>query len=172
MQQVAKPKKGYKRLKIAGSLILLLIAGFFVYKYSYIHIERRKYDQATVAINKVAADLRAQGIETTFSRGCQFSNPESSTGSLGCSVNLVYSSNQSAKESADVLVKMYTSLKSQKAIFADNINDKSFNSKNDFSVDFKFTSINLSCNISYSDHSQNDYSTGVYCGSLSRFPIY
>lgn len=88
-----KPNFGrIKHIKLFtfAMLTALLIAGYFVYKYTYIYLERRKYDQAAVAIQKVAADLRVQGIVTEFSRGCSNNIEVYGAGSLSCSVGLKF----------------------------------------------------------------------------------
>ncbi len=104
-------KKFYRNIKhkrLLGFTIFAtaLIFGFFVYKYAYIHLERRKYDQATVAIQKVAADLRAQGIETTFSRGCQHAEGVFGPGALSCSVGIDYRGNEEITHVKDVEKKL------------------------------------------------------------------
>lgn len=76
------------KLKVLAATLLVMVGGYFVYKYSYIYLERRKYSQAEVAIKKVAADLEAQGIRTEFSKGCQESETVFQHGPTTCSIVL------------------------------------------------------------------------------------
>ena len=99
MQLKNAPQYKKNKLVIALILIALLIASYFVYKYTYILVERRKYDKATVAIQKVADDLRSEGIETKFSRGCSRNIEVYGKGSLTCDVNISYENDESTYSS-------------------------------------------------------------------------
>ncbi len=86
-----KPLK-HKSLLIFLGLIVLLCGSFFIYKYVYIYTERKKYDSATVTLQKVADDLRTQGIETQFSKGCGKNIQLNNSGPTICSISLTHKS--------------------------------------------------------------------------------
>ncbi|CAN5375702.1 hypothetical protein BH10PAT3_BH10PAT3_7290 [soil metagenome] len=101
----------HRKLILFGAVVVFLIGGFYIYKYSYIYVERRKYDKATVAINKVADDLRAQGINTEFSRGCSNNIELQGLGSVSCAVIITMSDDNTEQEQHSLLKKYLTVLK-------------------------------------------------------------
>lgn len=90
MKQLLSQNKKHTKLLLFLGVIILLISSYFIYKYTYIYTERRKYDQAEISIKKVADDLRKQGIETEFSKNCSRDQAKNDTGALHCSVGIFY----------------------------------------------------------------------------------
>jgi len=112
----------HKKLVMAVCLVALLVVGFFVYKYSYIYLERKKYTQAEVAINKVADDLRSQGINTKFSRGCGRTQTVSGPGAIICSSGILYKGDEANLKSEDAVSAFASSVKDNNFTY-----NKSFN---------------------------------------------
>jgi len=86
-----KPALGsikHKKLFIACSLILIIIAGFFVYKYTYIYMERKKFDKAEAALEKIATALAIQNITPSLTNGCGRIQNVYVSGALYCSNTL------------------------------------------------------------------------------------
>jgi hypothetical protein len=160
----------HKKLLFIVGLIISLLVGYFAYKYIYIYTERRKYDQATVAIQKVAADLRAQGIETTFSRGCGKNQDVYGFGGISCNTGITLKSTNNISS-----IKTVDSFKSDiikhKFILTHNGINTSDNKLNSGTSSFSLPGSKLYCGLTYSsteETSQFDFG----CGNSAKFQLF
>ena len=172
-QTVPSNKKTYVKSKIAVGLVVLIIAGFFAYKYSYIYIERRKYDRATVAINKVADDLRAQGINTEFSRGCQKAEGVFGPGALSCSVGISYTGDEKNTIPSEVLNKFTKSMSMTIFKLKSDLFIKSSAEISGGPNVYTLLENGMECNLRYSPQISGDisYEINFVCVKDSRFKI-
>ncbi len=164
----------HKKLLLIVGLILGLLVGYFAYKYIYIYTERRKYNRATVAIQKVAADLRAQGIETEFSRGCGKNQDVYGFGALSCNVSIVYSGDENIRKVAEVSNNFVTLSEKH------NFNyDKTYNYS--FSINppsgssvYRLNDSNLQCQITFTNNWSEDttYTTKLHCNDNAKFKLF
>jgi hypothetical protein len=113
MPQLATKKGGHKKLIILLSIIALLASGFFVYKYTYIFLERRQYKTAEAAIAKVADDLRTQGIETAPFKNCEHAQVKYGEGFLTCQVGIIYKGSEEKIGVKEPLEKFIASIDKQ-----------------------------------------------------------
>ncbi len=162
----------HKKLKIFGIALLVLVLGFFIYKYTYIYLERRKYDQAEQAIHKVADDLHAQGIETEFSKGCVFANVEFGTGPLSCSVQINYPSRFVKYDAAETFNKFNNSLIANSFLSITESQNSSTSSETIPSKNYRLKNNDLVCDLYYTKHSSEEYLVGASCGKISKFSIF
>ena len=163
----------HTKLKIFGIALLVLVLGFFIYKYTYIYLERRKYAQAEQAIIKVADDLRAQGVVTEFSKGCGRNQGVFGPGALSCSI--ILSSAGSTVDSSESSV--YRAIGSSAIIQGFKLKES-----NDFivsdklttnhTIEFIFSKNNLGCEL-FNDHTNRDkFIVYFSCLEHLKFKIY
>lgn len=176
MQQTVPAKKSYRKFEIVLGVIALLVAGYFIYKYTYIYTERRKYDQAEVSIKKVAEDLRKQGINTEFSKGCSRDQAKFDTGALHCSVGIFLNKSleiQKAKLYIDIFNEVITS--SGYDEIDEGINTNALNLYDGMNT-YNNSEKDMSCNLVYStydlDNKQNTSKIDFYCIKNSRFILF
>lgn len=175
MVQVASQKSGHLKLKIFLGVVALLVAGYFVYKYSYIYFERRKYDKATAVIQKVADDLRAQGIETTFSRGCHHNQGKFDVGALNCGVTAEYQELSKENMTRKVLGAFELTLKTNGLVKNSSLLDSNNSPLDTGSVTYTGNTNGLTCSLFYttveSGETKNDQ-IGFSCGNVSKFSLF
>lgn len=172
MQMATPPlKRSRKRLLIAFVVLGLLVASFFIYKYTYIHIERAKYDKAAAAINKVADDLRAQGIETEFSKGCNKSIAVYGDGSTSCFEEVSITGNKdTARASLGALTssvrKNGFTLTSSNGVSADDIDIKTG------TMVYSLLSSALQCRVKYSTPDETTSLIALSCGRPEKYKLF
>lgn len=175
MVQVASLKSGHLKLKIFLGVIALLVAGYFVYKYSYIYLERRKYNKATVVIQKVADDLRAQGVQTTPYTECTRAQAKFNTGSISCYTGIAY------KGEDDKIVIKVTLENFIKAITLQDFSLKDSGGLNPSSTpiiqntsSYTMKNSTLNCGLTYSkeDDLLSQYDLTFECGKSSKFKLF
>lgn len=175
MVQVASQKSGHLKLKIFLGVIALLVAGYFVYKYSYIYLERRKYDKATVVIQKVADDLRAQGVQTTPYTECTRAQAKFNTEWISCYTGLTYDGVESDIGIADTLKKFINSMKLRDftLINSGGVNPTGNPIETGTSV-YRLKQSELQCRLIYSKEDENapDYQLNLECGEHAQFVIF
>lgn len=163
----------HKKLFLFVISLLVVVGGYFVYKYSYIYLERKKYSQAEVAIKKVAADLEAQGIKTEFSKGCVYQNPESMSGKVGCSVSVNYIGTDNVASAINIF-SVY--LKATKDLDMSSFDSTSIKSaaldNSSYSREISVQGSNLICSVYYSSHGKNEYWVGLSCGSIPKYKLF
>lgn len=160
---------------VFAGLVALLVLGYFVYKYTYIYTERRKYAAAEVAIQKVAADLRSQGIETEFSRGCGRTQEVYGKGSLTCSVSIIFKG-----DTAKYDVQWINNILSPSLVKNGFIYQSSYNTSFSTSPQpkgasvYRLSGIPMVCNVQLNSTFDIDskYQVDVYCGQPAKFDIF
>lgn len=176
MQQVAKSKTStHKKLKIVLGLIALLVAGFFIYKYTYIYVERRKYDQAAVAINKVAADLRAEGINTEFSKGCGKNQEVFGEGALNCSTGITYSSDSKENRIREILISFMKYMKDTGFVMKNGSLDPNSSPILTGSSEYTLVTNPLNCSLFFSTtdiSSKEKNQIDLYCAATSMYKLF
>lgn len=166
-----------KRKKLLSLLLitLLVVASYFIYKYTYIYVERRKYDVATVAIQKVASDLRAQGIETEFSKGCGRTQEVYGKGSLTCSAGITYKNPISSRTATDILLTFSNVMSTNKFIYVNGPLKPGSPIPLTSSSHFNLKDNPLPCNLVFSTFDSDTQTINqfdLYCGKPSKFSIF
>ena len=165
----------HKKLFLFVISLLVVVGGYFVYKYSYIYLERKKYSQAEVAIKKVAADLEAQGIKTEFSKGCQNTQTVIGKGTTYCSTYVVYNGNQTTNDVKDV-VKNLVSLLSKYGFTLDTKYHESYSIEPapDGTAVYTYPDNSLQCRLTLSNSwSENSlYTIQFGCSDGTKFSLF
>lgn len=166
----------HKKLMLLVFALLVIIGGYFAYKYAYIYVERRKYTQAEVAIRRVASDLEAQGLITEFSKGCSKDQGKNNTGSIFCAISIFYNGDQQKD-----------SIKNTSIIYNNALKNNDFNINAGYakslSIDplptgmalFNLPGSNaLQCQLNYNSNWESDgtYSIGFSCYHNERFKLF
>lgn len=169
-----KPRRHrFWKTKLLLILVVIGLASWFGYKYTYIFLERRKYARAETALRKVADDLRAQGIETTFSRGCTYKNQVFSIGEIeGCNQSITYSGYNSKNIPGEYYAKFLESLKKVNAVFKSINTNSSLSAVDGHSENLSLPSLKMNCELYYSPHLQDNYWIGLSCGGPSNFKLF
>lgn len=167
-------KVGHKKLKIFGIALLVIILGFFIYKYTYIYLERQKYEKAELAINKVADDLRAQGVETTPFKNCERAQVKFGEGFISCHVGIIYEGNDGILTIKEPLEKFIKSAVG--AEFEYTGGGELSPTRHPIVVGdqaYILRGSKLGCSLSYDkqDDLMPDYSLTLSCGRSSKFKI-
>ena len=168
-----KPSK--KRLIVAFIFFDLLVASFFIYKYTYIALERRKYGQVEVAITKVADDLRTQNITTTLFRGCSHDQGKFISGPLFCTVGITYQGDENNDKAETTAIKLVSAM--EKNMFT---KDSRFNLSYDVSprpsgfTIYRYDNSTLQCKL-YLDNTWDEntkYEVSLSCGDTSKYLLF
>lgn len=175
MQKPSFGKLRHKKLVAVVIIAALLVAGYFMYKYAYIYTERRKYDQAAVAIQKVADDLRSSGIETEFSRGCAKSDAKFNSGSLFCGVSITHKSDPQNDSPVEITRKFMNVLQSSGFKRSSGELDYTNTPFNPGVSLYSHASFEQSCSLEYAtvtSEVKELTQLALSCGGLSKFSIY
>lgn len=166
MQNHNVPKK-HKKLIIIAGLLLLIVIGFFAYKYIYIYTERKKYDKASTAIQKVASDLKRKGILSTYIKACGKTQGEFNSGVTVCSVGITYT--------GDLIVDYFKT----KTEFIESVNQNDFyptGTKIAGQTEYRLKNSTLPCTLINSgpdtDPKTSYISLDLSCGSNSKFKLF
>lgn len=139
-------------------------------------MERRKHDQASVAINKVADDLSAQGIETRAYKSCQRAQVKFGKGFLTCSTGIIYDGNDSVlsvKEPLEKFISFIENWDFRPSGTADELNP----TRHPIVVgtlNYVLYESPLRCGLSYDkvDDSSAPYTLSFGCSKYSKFAIF
>lgn len=168
-----KPRRHrFWKTKLLLILVVIGLASWFGYKYTYIFLERRKYARAETALRKVADDLRAQGIETTFSRGCGRTQVVYGQGWQTCSVGIT-TTNPLKNDELSMTISKFTETLSEKK-FTLLRESNSINNSLSPSGDNRYSESvsKLPCSLSVRLTAPGFSNVDVGCGRHSNFKLF
>ena len=176
MQQSTSGVRRHSKSKILLIIAAALMVGFFAYKYSYIYLERQKYNKVEVDISKVADALRSQGIETTPFENCERAQVKFGKGFLSCHVGIVYEGSDERLTVKEPLEKFMKSVNTYGFVSV-GVDDELNPTRHPIvvgSLSYFLDSTDLGCSLSYDkvDDSDPPYTLIFSCGKSSKFAIF